>query len=419
MIDKDKHPCFSFKAKHEYGRIHLPVAPKCNVQCNYCSRKYDCVNESRPGVTSNILTPRQALEYTSRMIEKAPNISVVGIAGPGDAFANPDETLETMRLVHEAFPEILFCVSTNGLEAEPYLDELPKLGVSHVTVTINSLEADTLSDIYAWVRYQKKMYRGKEAGMAVKEAQRKVMEKLAGMDMLVKINTLLLPGINHKQIVGIAAQAKEWNAEMMNILPIKPVAGTPFGELPEPSEEDVKEALKKVSTYVQPMTHCSRCRADAAGIIGQDIEERHEIMKEVQMSAIAATEGKPYVAAATNEGLLVNMHLGEAEVLYIYEETEDGYEIVEKRDTPLPGAGEGRWKQLADIISDCRALLVGGCGPSPLALLNKKGINVVQMTGLVEQGLESVYKGTELRTIKKADMFKCGTECRGTATGCA
>ena len=62
-LDFNRHPCFNAKVKGQYGRVHLPVAPKCNIQCNYCNRKYDCVNESRPGVTSTVLSPEQALYY--------------------------------------------------------------------------------------------------------------------------------------------------------------------------------------------------------------------------------------------------------------------------------------------------------------------------------------------------------------------
>ena len=79
-----KHPCFNKASSGSCGRVHLPVAPKCNIQCNYCNRKYDCVNESRPGVTSAILKPFQALEYTRQVLEKEPRITVIGIAGPGD-----------------------------------------------------------------------------------------------------------------------------------------------------------------------------------------------------------------------------------------------------------------------------------------------------------------------------------------------
>ena len=51
--DKVKnHPCYSEEAHHHYARMHVAVAPACNIQCNYCNRKYDCSNESRPGVVS-------------------------------------------------------------------------------------------------------------------------------------------------------------------------------------------------------------------------------------------------------------------------------------------------------------------------------------------------------------------------------
>jgi len=125
------HPCFDEEAKHTNARVHLAVAPKCNIQCNYCNRKYDCVNESRPGVTSSILTPGQAAGYLRELDTRLDNLAVVGIAGPGDPFANPEETLETMRRVKADFPEKIFCLSTNGLDLEPYIDEIAELGVSH------------------------------------------------------------------------------------------------------------------------------------------------------------------------------------------------------------------------------------------------------------------------------------------------
>ncbi|HEX2769821.1 MAG TPA: nitrogen fixation protein NifB, partial [Geobacteraceae bacterium] len=55
------HPCFGGN-HHKNGRIHLAVAPKCNIKCGYCTRRHDCANESRPGVTSRILTPQEALD---------------------------------------------------------------------------------------------------------------------------------------------------------------------------------------------------------------------------------------------------------------------------------------------------------------------------------------------------------------------
>ena len=120
-LDINRHPCFNAEVKGECGRLHLPVAPKCNILCNYCNRKFDCVNESRPGVSSALLSPHQAVSYMEQVLAKEPRITVAGIAGPGDPFANPRETMKTIRLVRERFPEILLCLASNGLGLLPYL----------------------------------------------------------------------------------------------------------------------------------------------------------------------------------------------------------------------------------------------------------------------------------------------------------
>jgi nitrogen fixation protein NifB len=151
-LDTDRHPCFNVNVKGECGRVHLPVAPKCNILCKYCNRKFDCVNESRPGVTSALLTPEQAVAYLEQVLAAEPRITVAGIAGPGDPFANPRETMETIRLVRERFPDLLLCLATNGLGLPPYVQELADLKVSHVSITVNAVDPEVGQHIYSWVR---------------------------------------------------------------------------------------------------------------------------------------------------------------------------------------------------------------------------------------------------------------------------
>ena len=79
-----EHPCFSAHAHFRYGRIHLPVAPKCNIRCGYCDRRFDCANESRPGVTSAVVSPEEALVRVERALCQDNRLRVVGIAGPGE-----------------------------------------------------------------------------------------------------------------------------------------------------------------------------------------------------------------------------------------------------------------------------------------------------------------------------------------------
>ena len=182
----NNHPCFNVHAKGTCGRVHLPVAPDCNIKCNYCNRKYDCVNESRPGVTSSVLTPDQAVLYLERVLEKAPNITVAGIAGPGDAFAKPKGTMETLRLIRNRFPEILLCLATNGLNVAPYIAELAELQVSHVTMTVNAVDPEIGARIYSWVRDGKVIYRGIDAAKLLLARQLEAIAALKAHGIVVK-----------------------------------------------------------------------------------------------------------------------------------------------------------------------------------------------------------------------------------------
>ena len=60
-MNLDNHPCFNKKSCKDFGRVHLPGAQAWNIQANFCKRKFDCVNEGRPGVSSSFLSPDQAM----------------------------------------------------------------------------------------------------------------------------------------------------------------------------------------------------------------------------------------------------------------------------------------------------------------------------------------------------------------------
>jgi len=412
------HPCFNEEAKHTNARVHLPVAPKCNIQCNYCNRKYDCTNESRPGVTSSILTPYQAVEYMKELSGKIENLAVIGIAGPGDPFANAEETLDTMRRVKAEFPEKIFCLSTNGLELEPYIDEIAELGVTHVTITINAIDPEITAKIYKWVRFNKHVYRGVEGAKIILQRQLACIPLLKAKGITVKINSIIIPGVNEDHIPEVAKKCAELGADVINCIPLIPTAETPFAELPKPDTKMVFRVRTLASEHLKLMSHCARCRADAAGLLGQDLSETHVLLKEYSTRMEVETIDRPYVAVATNEGLLVNSHLGEARSLYIFEQSPKGYKLVEERLTSDQGKGDERWLNLARLLKDCRAILVSGVGENPKAMLKGCGINVIEMTGLIDEGLEGVYQNRVIRSIAKPDEFKCGSSCKGNAQGC-
>ncbi len=413
------HPCFDAEARHTHARAHLPVAPKCNIQCNYCNRKYDCVNESRPGVTSSVLSPYQAVEYLKELDKRIENLSVIGIAGPGDPFANPTETLTTMRLVKEQFPDKIFCLSSNGLNISPYIYEIAELGVSHVTLTINAVDPEITARVYAWIRHDKRALRGIDGARYLLERQLEAIPRLKDKGITVKINTIVMPGINDHHIPEVASTVSDLGADIMNCIPMLPTKETPFENMEEPSKAMLFRVRTLAKESLPMMTHCARCRADAAGLLGVDYKDAFGMLREFSSMPLVPGEDRPNVAVATYEGMLVNQHLGEAKSLYIYRQSPKGYHFVEERATPTAGCGDFRWINMANQLKDCRALLVSGVGENPTKILTNAGIRVIQMSGLIDEGLEAVYNNKAIKTVKKADIFKCGDQCRGNAQGCA
>ena len=412
--DISKHPCFNAEMKRRFGRIHLPVAPKCNVQCNFCNRLYDCVNESRPGVTSAVLSPRQALYYLTKMYERDSRLSVVGIAGPGDTFANPDESLETMSLVREAFPEMLLCVSTNGLAAPAYIDRLAEIGITHLTVTVNAVDTEIGAKIYAWVRDGTKIHRGPEAIELLMQCQFETIRRCREKGIVVKINSILIPGINDNHITDIAEAVSKLGADLFNCIPMFPVAGTDFESLP-PSNSGLIDAVRaKCKKYLPQMLHCTRCRADAAGCLGDKIPSSSiKLLQTVAAGPLNPQESRPNVAVASHEGILVNEHLGRARHLWIYGPDGENFKLIETRKTP-PGGGDIRWRQLSGLLRDCRAVLVSAAGSRPVEALRKSGVKVIIVEAMIEQVLRSIYNDEDMDKYKPRNA-RC---CSGGA-GCA
>ncbi|MCQ1534390.1 nitrogenase cofactor biosynthesis protein NifB [Methanosarcina sp. KYL-1] len=275
-----EHPCYDKKAQHKFGRIHLAVAPRCNIQCNFCVREFDCVNESRPGVTSKVLTPQESLEKTRQVLADYPFIKVVAIAGPGDPLAN-DESFDTFELIRKEFPDITLCMSTNGLMLPEKLQDMLRVGVSTLTVTVNAIDPEIQAKIVDHIVYHGKVYRGVEA------AEIQIKNQLAGIKaavdagIVVKVNTVLVPGINDKHVVEIARKLNELGVYIMNIMPL--INQGAFADLEPPTAEERKAAQEACEPYVMQMRHCRQCRSDAYGLLSQDMsqmsEKRRELIK--------------------------------------------------------------------------------------------------------------------------------------------
>lgn len=401
------HPCYSQSGHHRFARMHLPVAPACNLQCNYCNRKFDCSNESRPGVSSSLLTPEQAVAKVHHVAAAIPQLSVVGIAGPGDPLANIQRTFTTLEMVREQLPDLKLCLSTNGLMLPDAVDRLVNVGVDHVTVTINTLDADVAARIYAWLWLDGERYSGREAGEILITRQLEGVRRLTAKGVLVKINSVLIPGINDQTLEDVSRELRASGAFIHNIMPLiaRPEHGTVFGlnGQPEPDAQMVAHVRERCGEVMPQMTHCQQCRADAIGMLGEDRSQQFALTpleaspqpwlptlyRRAQLHASIATRGESeapdacLVAVASTRGDVIDCHFGHADRFRIYSLSAAGAVLVNERFTPKychgsdncePPDSEARMAAVFDLLADVKAVFCARIGYAPWQKLEACGI---------------------------------------------
>lgn len=420
----NNHPCYSEGAHHYYARIHVPVAPACNIQCNYCNRKFDCSNESRPGVTSGRLKPEQAVKKALFIGAEVKQLSVLGIAGPGDALANPKKTFETLRMMQEHAPDVKLCISTNALELGKYVDELMELNVDHITVTINTLDPKIGAKIYPWVykREIKKKLWGEEGAQFLLERQLEGIRKCVEKGMLIKANSVLIPGINEECMPGLSAKLKSMGVFLHNIMPLlsEPEFGTKFAldGMESCSDETLKQVQEACGMEMDLMTHCQQCRADAVGIITEDrsdeftddmylnksIEElkeayqnsgRQQFQENIEMFRAANEEATAkaekekellgdrslLIAVTSTDKKTINQHFGSAQEFLIYDVTSSKARFVEKRKAayaycngPDHCSSDAPIKEIIQTLQGIDVLMTAKVGGFPKKYLEEAGI---------------------------------------------
>ena len=447
------HPCYSEEAHHHYARMHVAVAPACNIQCNYCNRKYDCSNESRPGVVSERLTPDQAVKKVLAVASEIPQMTVLGIAGPGDALANPAKTFETFARLYKEAPDIKLCLSTNGLALPDYVDEIAKYNVDHVTVTINMVDAEVGEKIYPWIYWNHKRIYGREAAQILTDRQLLGLEMLTARGILVKVNSVMIPGVNDKHLVEVNKAVKSRGAFLHNIMPLISEAehGTVYGLTGQrgPTAQELKELQDECAGDMKMMRHCRQCRADAVGLLGEDrsdefttekvmemdvhyditarqaYQAKVELERDAQMAAkreaLATLAGehadiKILVAVATKGDGRINEHFGHASEFQIYEVSVDGTHFVGHRRVDLYCQGGFGEEEALDTvtraINDCHAVFVAKIGACPKDELRAAGIEPVEKYAheFIEQSTIAYFqkylakvKSGEIEHVAKGD----------------
>lgn len=440
------HPCYSEDAHHYFARMHVAVAPACNIQCHYCNRKYDCSNESRPGVVSELLTPEQAVMKTKAVAATIPQMTVLGIAGPGDPLANPERTFETFRMLSEQAPDIKLCVSTNGLSLPDSVEELAKHNIDHVTITINCLDPKIGAEIYPWIYWNNRRIRGEKGAKILIKQQQKGLEMLVERGILVKVNSVMIPGVNDEHLKEVSRVVKEKGAFLHNVMPLiaEEEHGTFYGVMGQrgPSAEELQDLQDECAGDMNMMRHCRQCRADAVGLLGEDRGEEFTIDKIEQMNIdydsamktraivhegimeelsekqakrerLAAVsvpkieegtraDSRPVLMAiATSGGGLINQHFGHATEFLIYEASPSGVRFIGHRKVDQYCIGNDTCGEKETALSGsiralhgCEAVLCSKIGFEPWSQLEDAGIvpNGEHAMEPIEEAVMAVYE---------------------------
>ncbi|HUL00992.1 MAG TPA: radical SAM protein [Nitrospirota bacterium] len=256
------HPCFSEQDHNACARIYLPVAPDCNIHCRYCNRTYDCVNESRHGVISTTLSPKEAIDNVESLIRHDDNIRVICVAGPGESLAN-ETILGTLQSISRKFPNLILCVSTNGLLLYERLEGLVKAGVKALTITINAVTLKTAEKIYSKAYFHGQWYEGSEAADIILMKQWQGLINVIDAGLIVKVNSVLIPGVNDQDIPFIAEHAGHLGADLMQILPL--TWQSEFGHTTQPELNSLATLRNQCESFISQMDFCQKCSSDRRG----------------------------------------------------------------------------------------------------------------------------------------------------------
>lgn len=253
------HPCFNKDFVGKTSRIHLPLVKNCNIQCNYCNKNYSCPNENRPGVTNQIIKPEDVYFLIKKSLILYPDLRIIGFAGPGESLAEPDILYDSFKVIRKHFPDLKLCLSTNGLAVIDSINLIKDFKIDYITVTINTLNPDTASKIYQTNSINELISKQTEG-----------IKELSKLKITTKINTVVIPEVNIKDINNVAMFAQKMNIYAQNLIPFIPVKGSVFENFREPTKEELIKLRFDCSKYIKQIAHCKRCRSDVVGNLAND-----------------------------------------------------------------------------------------------------------------------------------------------------
>ena len=319
---------------------------------------------------------------------------------------------------------------------------MSKHNIDHVTITINCVDPEIGAKIYPWIFWNNKRIKGKKAAKILIDQQQKGLEMLIAKGILVKVNSVMIPGINDQHLAEVSRVVKSKGAFLHNVMPLIAEAehGTFFGVMGQrgPTHDELQDLQDACSGDMNMMRHCRQCRADAVGLLGEDrgdeftidkieemdidyqaaMEKRKVIhqaiqaemdskrleksQKAEQFKAEPKLDTRPVLMAVATAGQgLINVHFGHAKEFLIYEASPDGVRFISHRKADqycggdsTSGDGESVLQLTIRALAGCEAVLCSKVGYEPWEMLENAGImpNGEHAMEPIEEAVMAVYK---------------------------
>jgi nitrogen fixation protein NifB len=275
------------------------------------------------------------------------------------------------------------------------------------------------------------------------EQQQKGLQMLTDRGILVKVNSVMIPGVNDGHLEEVSKVVKEKGAFLHNVMPLIAEAehGTFYGVMGQrgPTHEELQVLQDKCAGDMNMMRHCRQCRADAVGLLGEDRGEEFTMDKvdemhidyeaamakraEYQSAALATLEaqrnqtGESFIAlssvgvkqketrpvlmaVATSGGGVINQHFGHAREFLVYEASPTDVRFIGHRRVELYceggdtcGDGESVLGKTIRTLQGCEAVLCSKIGYEPWEQLEQAGIapNGEHAMEAIEEAVAAVY----------------------------
>jgi MoaA/NifB/PqqE/SkfB family radical SAM enzyme len=327
---------------------------------------------------------------------------VAGIAGPGDALANFEQTRETFEFIRREDPDITLCLSTNGLLLPRYITELAALGLSHLTVTVNAVDPNLGGKIISFADFDGRHLEGTEAASLLLNNQLEGLRRASEAGLACKVNCVMLKGINEGHIPELIKTVKRHGAALTNIMQLIPVEGSVFEDMPLVSNQELSAMRKACKAILPQMYHCRQCRADAIGPLRQDVSRLYTTSAEGAVGQRRergknAPAGESLLFAVTSrDGRLVDQHFGHAEEFRIYVWDDGRVNLKERRPVLQFCRGkescfdhDEKMLMLAETLEDCAAVISLRIGDTPRRLLESRGIRAYMTYNTVEAAVSA------------------------------